>query len=121
MAKSKKEITGTKKKPIEQYEHTGKHRVNNPPVGLVTPETDPDVRVGQPKKTYLYDPYLDPQLVWAGKAEHASVEISTVSLHVHERIDPRSVIEAVRKKNGRNYEQLSLFSSKTENPPLREA
>jgi hypothetical protein len=35
MAKAKK--TGnTKKKPIEQYDHKGKRRVNNPPVGLLT-------------------------------------------------------------------------------------
>lgn len=26
--------------PIEQYEHRDKKRVNNPPVGLVTPDTD---------------------------------------------------------------------------------
>ena len=29
-----------KKKPIEQYEHKDKERVNNPPVGLVTPDTE---------------------------------------------------------------------------------
>ena len=52
------------KKPITQYEHTDKERLNNPPVGLVTPETDKETR----KKTYQYDPNLDPQLVWAGKA-----------------------------------------------------
>jgi adenine-specific DNA-methyltransferase len=73
------------------------------------------------KKTYAYDPHLDPTLVWAGKAERTSFEIHTVSLHVHERIDPRAIIEAVRKKNGSDYAQLSLFGSKTENPPLREA
>ena len=73
------------------------------------------------KKTYSYDPHLDPMLQWAGKAERTSFELPTVSLHVHERIDPRSIIEAVRKKNGSNYEQLSLFSSVKENPPLREA
>jgi hypothetical protein len=28
------------KKPIEQYEHPDKKRLNNPPVGLVTPATD---------------------------------------------------------------------------------
>lgn len=117
----KKKPPRPKKKPIEQYEHKGKKRVNNPPVGLVTPDTDPDVKSGQPKKTYQYDPHLDPQLVWAGKAEHTSFEIPTVSLHVHERIDPRTIIEAVRKKNGSNYEQMSLFSGKEENPPLREA
>jgi adenine-specific DNA-methyltransferase len=43
-------------------------------------------------------------LVWAGKAERTSFAIPTVSLHVHERIDPRSIIEAVRKKNGSDYE-----------------
>ena len=31
-----------KKKPIEQYDHRDKERLNNPPVGLVTPETDPE-------------------------------------------------------------------------------
>ena len=85
------------KRPIEQYAHTKKTRLNNPPVGLVTEKTDPLVTS---RKTYAYDPHLDPQLVWAGKAEHTSFEVPTVSLHVHERIDPRSIIEAVRKRNG---------------------
>lgn len=109
--------TAATKRPIEQYEHKDKKRVNNPPVGLVTPETDTE----SGKRTYQYDPHLDPQLVWAGKAERTSFEVPTVSLHVHERIDPRSIIEAVRKKNGSNYEQLSLFASKSENPPMRDA
>lgn len=122
MAKSKKSGKPTpKKRPVEQYEHKDKQRLNNPPVGLVTADTDPDAKDGLKKKTYQYDPHLDPQLVWAGKTEHTSFEIPTVSLHVHERIDPRSIIEAVRKKNGSNYEQLSLFSSREENPPLRDA
>jgi len=30
-----------KKRPIERYEHKDKKRINNPPVGLVTPQTDP--------------------------------------------------------------------------------
>src|SRR2546425_2324824 len=107
----------TKKKPIEQYDHMAKKRKNNPPVGLVDAKSD----AFEGKKTYAYDPHLDPTLTWAGKAERTSFEIPTISLHVHERIDPRSIIEAVRKKNGRDYEQISLFSSKAENPPLREA
>jgi adenine-specific DNA-methyltransferase len=37
----KKRKSSENKKPIEQYEHKGKQRVNNPRVGLVTPETDP--------------------------------------------------------------------------------
>lgn len=55
-----------KKCSIEQYEHKDKHRPNNPPVGLVSPETDPSAAA---RKTYQYDAHLDPQLVWAGKAE----------------------------------------------------
>lgn len=102
-----------KKRRLEQYEHKDKERLNNPPVGLVNPDTDKD----EQKKTYQYDPHLDPQLVWAGKAEHTSFEVPTVSLHVHERIDPRTIIEAVRKKNG-NGVQPSLFN---EEIPLREA
>ena len=66
----------TKKKPIEQYDHKGKERVNNPPVGLVTPDTDKDAG----KKSYAYDPHIDPCLQWAGKAEHTSFEVPTVSL-----------------------------------------
>ncbi len=30
--------TKSKKMPIGQYDHKGKKRVNNPPVGLVTPD-----------------------------------------------------------------------------------
>jgi adenine-specific DNA-methyltransferase len=116
MAKVKKS-NNSRKKPIEQYDHKGKKRVNNPPVGLVTPETDKETG----KKQYAYDPHLDPQLVWAGKAERTSFEVPTVSLHVHERIDPCTVIEAVRKRNGQADNQMSLFQSPGENPPLREA
>jgi len=113
MANKKK---ASRKRPIESYDHKDKHRVNNPPAGLVTPDTDPDGY----EKRYAYDPHLDPQLQWAGKAEHTSFEVPTVSLHVHERIDPRTIIDAV-KKNGDSSAQMSLFEMLDENPPLREA
>ena len=105
-----------RKRDIENYAHTDKERVNNPPVGLVTPETDKDAA----RKTYAHDPHIDPQLSWAGKAEHTAFEVPTVSLHVHERIDPRTVIEAVRKRNGASA-QASLFEEPEENPPIRQA
>src|SRR5204862_3094589 len=60
-------------------------------------------------------------LQWAVKADRSSFDIPTVPLHVHERIDPRSIIEAVRRKNGEDFVQGSLFSQLGENPPLREA
>ena len=107
-----------RKRPIEQYDHKGQQRRNNPPVGLVTEATDRDLA----KTTYAYDPHLDPTLTWAGKAEHTSFQVPTVSLHVHERIDPKTIVEAVRRRNGIPLAvQGSLFESAAENPPLREA
>lgn len=102
-------------KDIDQYTHTDKERANNPQVGLVTPETDKDAG----KQTYQYDPHLDPQLNWAGKAEHTSFEVPTVSLHVHERIDPRTIIETVRRKYETETDyQPSLFFGTDANLPL---
>src|SRR5438874_2661870 len=125
---------GNSKRQIERYEHTGKTRINNPPAGLVTAETDPPLPTRKtydyiapvpsvkPRQELDYDPHLDPQLVWAGKKEHSSFEVPTVSLHVHERIDPSTIIEAVRERNGNAMpEQPSLFERREENPPLRDA
>ncbi|KAF0157191.1 MAG: DNA methylase [Syntrophaceae bacterium] len=112
---ARKKSNSTEQKLFEQYEHKDKQRLNNPPVGLVDAHTD---NGGQKKKTYQYDPHLDPQLQWAGKAEHTSFEVATVSLHVHERIDPRRIIETVRKEKS-DMVQPSLFEENKK--PLREA
>ncbi|MHC5739262.1 site-specific DNA-methyltransferase [Nostoc sp.] len=107
----------SEQREIEQYNHENQQRVNNPPIGLVNPNTDPE----ESTKNYTYDPHIDPQLVWAGKAERTSFEVPTVSLHVHERIDPRTIIEAVRKRKDEKIKQLSLFQTLEENLPIREA
>ncbi len=146
---------------ITAYRHSDK-RVNNPPVGMVTPETD---RVEEPRR-WAYDPHIapelqfdvtrsqveriiddalasgdeeamrealatlkrmsDPFLNWTGKAERTSFEVETVSLHVHERIDPATILANVRKrlkdrKPGEDWRQPDLFSPPFENLPLREA
>ena len=91
----KKRTGGTPtKRPIERYEHSEKKRINNPSVGLVTLETD---SVAPTHEAYDYTdqvpsvklrresdcgPHLDSQLVWAGKKEHNSFEVPTVSPHV---------------------------------------
>ncbi len=107
----KRKIKTFKKTPIETvridaYSHKGKTRKNNPPVGLVTPETD----ANESRKTYQYDPHIDPSLQWSGKAEHTSFEIDTVSLHVHERIDPYSIISHLKSDKMMSV-QTSLFES----------
>jgi len=160
----------SKKRDLETYDHKAAKRLNNPPVGLVSPESDkPD----QPK-TFRFDPHADPELNfdrqgaieraldeqikalqnslddlaaanapsdalararealsklrsmrapylnWAGKAEHTSFEVPTVSLLVHERIEPRRIIQEVRWRNG-TPKQASMFEQKEENPPLSQA
>ena len=82
------------KRHIESYAHAEKERVNNPSIGLVTPDTDLFAQLG----LHAHGPHIDPQLTWAGKAEHTSFDVPTVSLHVHERNDPRTIIEATRKR-----------------------
>ena len=102
-------------KSIEIYKHKTQKRKNNPQVGAVTSETDnPKVKT----KKYKYDPHLDPELQWAGKTERLSFEVPTVPLHIHEKIDPRSIVETVRSRNSIDYEQMSLFHDPTERRPL---
>jgi adenine-specific DNA-methyltransferase len=137
-------------------------RVNNPEVGMVHPENDPD----QPRTVYAYDPHIDPALNfdsarskvekviddalasndleamrdalaelkamqapylnWAGKAERTSFEVDTVSLHVHERVDPATILANARKRlKGEKpleiFRQADLFAAPFENLPLRQA
>ena len=54
----------TAKRDIENYKHKGKKRINNLPVGLVTPDTDHNAG----KIDYACDPHLDPTLVRTNKA-----------------------------------------------------
>ena len=82
------------KKEIKNYTHSGK-RLNIPEVGLVSSATDKLVEM----KEYKFDPYLDPQLDWSGKSEKNKLNIDTVSLHVHEKIDPQTLIEKLNNKN----------------------
>lgn len=146
---------------VLSYRH-GETRVNNPDVGMVHAETDPD---GQ-KTTWSHDPHLDPALnfdsaqagiealiddalasgdpermkqaleelkrlqrpylAWTGKAETTSFTVDTVSLHVHERVDPATILAHVAKRLGgndaaRQWRQPDLFAAPFENLPLRQA
>ena len=105
----------TAQRDIKQYDHPDKDRPNNPHVGLVSETTEPS---RETKKGYQYDPHLDPQLQWAGKTEHTSFEVSTISLHVHERIDPKTILDNARKEDtGPRQPSLFDFGKK----PLRQA
>jgi adenine-specific DNA-methyltransferase len=117
-AQAKRAPGASKKREIEQYDHDEAKRLNNPEVGLINTANDPDKTPA--RKSYDYDPHLDPQLHWAGKKEHTSFEVDSVSLHVHERIDPLSIVQALKKKNG-GPKQLALFERPSEKLGLRDA
>src|SRR5690349_3320336 len=76
--------------PTSDYRHT-ETRLNNPSAGLADMNPVPPGR-----KRYEYDPRIDPQLQWAGKAEHLSFDVETVPLHIHERISPHAILESLR-------------------------
>ncbi len=148
------------------YRHADR-RKNNPEVGLVNTDSDPE----SPRTIWAYDPHLDPalqfdsaragterlidealasddpavlraalqavkdrsapHLQWAGKAERTSFEVDTVSLHVHERVDPMSILAAVARRSdtakskgktaAKGGIQPGLWDAPFENLPLRDA
>jgi adenine-specific DNA-methyltransferase len=97
---------------LGQYQHTKAKRANNPQVGLVSSDLDSRPK----KKAYGHDPYIDPTLSWTGKEEGTSFDVDTVSLHIHERIDPKRIINQVLKKIEETTQiQPSLFEQPSEN------
>jgi DNA modification methylase len=68
-----------------------------------------------------------PYLNWAGKAERTSFDVDTVSLHVHERIDPATILAGIRKQVAagpggvKEEAQPWLFDPPFEALPLRQA
>ncbi len=146
-------------KEVAAYEFTEK-RKNNPEVGLVSPDSDPDAG----KTKWSYDPHLapelqfdgtalrakmseliegalasgdkekmqealkelrkmqDPFLQWTGKAEKTSFEVDTVSLHVHEKIDPATILKGIKSQLAEETPvQGDLFAQAFRPTPLREA
>ena len=85
-------------KDIRDHTHKDKKRPNNPQVDIA----HHDDNRGDESKTYKYDPHLDPSLEWASKAESEELIVKTQSIHVHERINPKSIIDALRKHSADN-------------------
>jgi adenine-specific DNA-methyltransferase len=82
---------GSGRREVDDYRHDEAQRLNNPEAGLARyePETAPIRR-------YEYDPRIDPQLVWAGKAERTSFDVDAVSIHVHERLSTEAIVRTLR-------------------------
>ncbi|MGB9619164.1 MAG: hypothetical protein ACPL7K_01980 [Armatimonadota bacterium] len=118
MAKKKQLRAASSGNVVNDFRHANSKRKNNPPAGVA-----PTYEVRERQTTrYAYDPHLDPQLVWAGKAEHTSFEVDVVSLHIHERISTKAILRAVRRPVGTQRAvplQMDLFGE-TPLPPDKE-
>ena len=71
----------------ESYVHKNEKRKNIPETGLFANFKDDDKT-----QKYRYDPNQDPTLWWSGKEEHQEFGVDTVPLHMHERVDPMTLI-----------------------------
>ena len=105
---SRKRRGGDRRSPngdkLSHYAHTNKKRKNTPPVGLATQDKcdcDPGC--------YDYNPRLDPILLWSKKYDAERLLVPTISLHLHERIEPTRIISKIFKKETHVQEKLSSF------------
>ena len=65
---------------------------------------------------------MDPLLCWFGKRDGEDMVVPTVSLHLHERIDPTTIIEKALKKEAHWQDTLvPHFEMEVNNPPLGRA
>lgn len=106
MAKNPKVATPTEAAPVKSYKHRAT-RVHIPTqeesIALSPREKRPI------KKTYAYDPSLDPQLVWAGKQEQGTdFGVSTVPIYVQEHVAPEAIIARLKAGHS-NSNQMMLF------------
>lgn len=97
--------------PVSSYKHDSKR------ARIPTQEESVKLsrREKQPvKKTYDYDPSLDPQLIWSGKKEQgAEFDVPTVPIYVQEKIAPEAIIARL-KAGSTDDRQMMLFGETAE-------
>ena len=83
---------GTSRIRAHSYVHKNERRKNIPETGLFANFKDDDEA-----RRYRYDPNQDPALHWTGKVEKKEFEVDTIPLHMHERVDPMTLIMNLTK------------------------
>ena len=78
----------------DEYAHKSTTRKNNPPVGLVKEHAETT------KKTYYpeIDPHDSPFIMFKHRENTDQIKVPTVQLHVHESIQPLTILEPVLSK-----------------------
>lgn len=96
-------------KPVEAFTHDEKRA--NLPTADAHDFVDPEIE--QPKAArWDRDHSLDPQLVWKGKDDEAEVlEADAPPLYIQEKIDPRVLVEDLKRSRSAPEPEMSLFDS----------
>ena len=98
--------------PVETIRHGDKR--SNIPTADAHDFVDPQIETVQQVR-YPRDPSLDPQLVWRGKDAQDSEDLVTdvPPIYIQEKIDPRVLIENLRKTagSGELEPELTLFDT----------
>lgn len=109
--KKTKAPTPTTAAPVTSYKHDATRKripTQEESVKLSRREKQPV------KKTYAYDPSLDPQLVWSGKREQGTeFDIPTVPIYVQEHVAPEALIARL-KAGAIDDRQMVLFGDTAE-------
>lgn len=90
---TRKSKDANKTVPVGDYEHSEAKRTNNPPSGLAHLD-----REETPVRTLAYDPHMDPQMQWAGRAERDFVVVPAPSIHVHEELSAEKIVGSIRQQ-----------------------
>jgi adenine-specific DNA-methyltransferase len=86
------------------YEHTDAKALVRPEIGLQS-----QFKKKKPPASYQYDPSLDPQLQWSGKAERTSFQVPTLPLFIHERLSTEAILKTLKGHKRDKQMQFDLF------------
>jgi adenine-specific DNA-methyltransferase len=106
----RKAKNGDSSKPVEAVVHKQDKRTNIP-----TRELQAFMKEDEEKpklQRYPRDPSLDPQLVWQGKDDQDSrdLTVATVPIYIQEKIQPQAIMESLRDVSQKASGQMDLFS-----------
>jgi len=88
---SRRAARGNARPEAATYQHVDKELLLRPDVGLQA-----QFRRKKPPAKYSYDSTLDPQLVWAGKAERTSFEVRPFRSSSMKRLSTKAILETLK-------------------------
>ena len=108
MEKKARQKEPSPKADVESYVHDEAKRKNIPTAENQKLVADEDKAIK--KLRWKRNPDLDPQLVWRGKdSESDPLEVDAPPIYIQEKIQPRAIIENLRKQSQERKDGGSQF------------